>query len=474
MSLGQLLASGAAAVFNPGMFLMVCVAIILGTIFGALPGVSATMAVALGLTFTYTMEPIPAIVFLVAIYCSSITGGSITAILFKIPGVPSSAPTTFDGYPMAQRGEAGKALGVALLASAIGGLFSAIAMFLLSQPLTKAALQFGPSDLFAVTFMGLSILTCLDSDHILNCIISGLIGLLLACVGQDKMYAVQRLTFGSRNLLAGIDMIPVLIGLFAVTEVFKQTDPKKKRLSAEDGISGGKWTMLRCSVIGTIVGILPGAGATIASFMCYTMETKFSKHPEKFGTGIIDGIAASETANNAATGGAMVPLLSLGIPGGNAAAVMMSALTLKGVQLGPLLLTNQPTYLSATFMSMIVTNILMVIVAMAIAKVFAQILAIPYSYLGPIIMMLALIGTYGDQMSATSVQIMVLAGILGLVVRACHLNSAAIVLGLVLGNMCEQNFSRGYLMSKGSILTMFNPTLHPIASCCCSARSSWL
>ena len=231
MSLGQLLASGAAAVFNPGMFLMVCVAIILGTIFGALPGVSATMAVALGLTFTYTMEPIPAIVFLTAIYCSSITGGSITAILFKIPGVPSSAPTTFDGYPMAQRGEAGKALGVALLASAIGGLFSAIAMFLLSQPLTKAALQFGPSDLFAVTFMGLSILTCLDSDHILTCIISGLLGLLMACVGQDKMYAVQRLTFGSRNLLAGIDMIPVLIGLFAVTEVFKQTDPKKKRLS---------------------------------------------------------------------------------------------------------------------------------------------------------------------------------------------------------------------------------------------------
>ena len=221
--------------------------------------------------------------------------------------------------------------------------------------------------------------------------------------------------------------------------------------------------MIRCSVVGTVVGILPGAGATIASFMCYTMETKISKHPEKFGTGIIDGIAASETANNAATGGAMVPLLSLGIPGGNAAAVMMSALTLKGVQLGPLLLTNQPTYLSATFMSMIVTNILMVIVAMAIAKVFAQILAIPYSYLGPIILMLALIGTYGDQMSATSVQIMVLAGILGLVVRACHLNSAAIVLGLVLGNMCEQNFSRGYLMSKGNILTMFNPTMHPIA-----------
>ena len=195
----------------------------------------------------------------------------------------------------------------------------------------------------------------------------------------------------------------------------------------------------------------------------YDQTFWLSKHPEKFGTGIIDGIAASEASNNAATGGAMVPLLSLGIPGGNAAAVMMSALTLKGVQLGPLLLTNQPTYLSATFMSMIVTNILMVIVAMAIAKVFAQILAIPYSYLGPIILMLALIGTYGDQMSATSVQIMVLSGILGLIVRACHLNSAAIVLGLVLGSMCEQNFSRGYLMARANVLQMFNPALHPIA-----------
>ncbi len=477
MSTVELLKLGFGYVLDPGMFVMVCIAIVLGTIFGALPGVSATMAVALGLTFTYTMEPIPAIVFLVAIYCSSITGGSITAILFKIPGVPSSAPTTFDGYPMAQRGEAGKALGVALLCSAVGGLFSALAMFLLSGPLTQAALQFGPADLFAVTFLGLSILTCLDGDHILTTIISGLIGLLLACVGQDKMYAVQRLTFGSQQLLAGIEMIPVLIGLFAVTEVLKQTN-KKDFLNAEDGIGGGKvntkmpslkemwslkWTMLRCSVVGTVVGILPGAGATIASFMCYTMEAKVSPRGPKFGTGIIDGVAASETSNNAATGGAMVPLLSLGIPGGNAAAVMMSALTLKGVQMGPLLLVNQPEYLSATFASMIISNILMVIVAIGIAKVFAQILAIPYSYLGPIIVMLALIGAYANQMSIADVQIMVLAGVLGVIIKVCHFNSAAIVLGLVLGSMCESNFSRAYLMSKASIPTMFSPAQNPIA-----------
>ena len=467
MTTWELFTNGFSVLMDPYTFMMVVFAIIVGTIFGALPGVSATMAVALGLPFTYSMQPIPAIVFLVAVYCSSITGGSITAILFKIPGVPSSAPTTFDGYPMAQRGEAGKALGIALGSSAIGGLVSALAMLTLSPQLTQAALSFSPSDIFAVTFMGLSILTCLDSKNILRTLISGLLGLLLACVGQDPMYAVQRLTFGSGELIAGLEMIPVLIGIFAVTEVLKQTK-KRDKLSADEGTAsvntkmpswrewwGIKWLLARCSVIGTIVGILPGAGATIASFLCYSTETKLSKHPEKFGTGIIDGVAASETANNAATGGAMVPLLSLGIPGGNAAAVMMSALVLKGVQLGPLLLVNQPQYLSATFASMVVTNILMVIVAIAIAKVFAQILAVPYSYLGPIIIMLAIIGSYATNMSIADVKIMAIAGVIGLIISACHFNSAALILGLVLGVICEGNFSRAYTISRADVAAMF-------------------
>ncbi len=468
MTTWELFTNGFGVLMDPYTLLMVVFAIIVGTIFGALPGVSATMAVALGLPFTYSMQPIPAIVFLVAVYCSSITGGSITAILFKIPGVPSSAPTTFDGYPMAQRGEAGKALGIALGSSAIGGLVSALAMLTLSPQLTQAALSFSPSDIFAITFMGLSILTCLDSKNILRTLISGLLGLLLACVGQDPMYAVQRLTFGSPELIAGLEMIPVLIGIFAVTEVLKQTK-KRDKLSADESNAsvntkmpswrewwGIKWLLARCSVIGTIIGILPGAGATIASFLCYSTETKLSKHPEKFGTGIIDGIAASETANNAATGGAMVPLLSLGIPGGNAAAVMMSALVLKGVQLGPLLLVNQPQYLSATFASMVVTNILMVIVAIAIAKVFAQILAVPYSYLGPIIIMLAIIGSYATNMSIADVKIMAIAGVIGLAISACHFNSAALILGLVLGVICEGNFSRAYTISRANLVNMFS------------------
>ncbi|MBQ6435240.1 MAG: tripartite tricarboxylate transporter permease [Synergistaceae bacterium] len=468
MTTWELFTNGFSVLMDPYTFMMVVFAIIVGTIFGALPGVSATMAVALGLPFTYSMQPIPAIVFLVAVYCSSITGGSITAILFKIPGVPSSAPTTFDGYPMAQRGEAGKALGIALGSSAIGGLVSALAMLTLSPQLTQAALSFSPSDIFAITFMGLSILTCLDSKNILRTLISGLLGLLLACVGQDPMYAVQRLTFGSGELIAGLEMIPVLIGIFAVTEVLKQTKKRTKLESDETNASvntkmpsfkewwGIKWLLARCSVIGTVIGILPGAGATIASFLCYSSETKLSKHPEKFGTGIIDGIAASETANNAATGGAMVPLLSLGIPGGNAAAVMMSALVLKGVQLGPLLLVNQPQYLSATFASMVVTNILMVVVAIGIAKVFAQILAVPYSYLGPIIIMLAIIGSYATNMSIADVKIMAIAGVLGLIISACHFNSAALILGLVLGVICEGNFSRAYTISRADIVGMFS------------------
>ena len=476
----ELLSSGLAVVFEPTTLLMVLFAVVLGTIFGALPGVSATMAVALGLPFTYTMQPVPAIVFLVAIYCSSITGGSITAILFKIPGVPSSAPTTFDGYPMAQRGEAGKALGVALVTSAIGGLVSALAMFLLSPQLTQAALKFGPSEMFAVTFLGLSILTSLDSKNILRTVISGLLGLTLATIGQDPMYGVQRLTFGSKQLLSGIEMIPVLIGVFAVTEVLQQTREKRK-LQGEGQTNAKinttmpkwqewmsiKWVIVRSSIIGTVVGILPGAGATIASFLCYSTETKLSKYPEKFGTGIIDGIAASEAANNAATGGAMVPLLSLGIPGGNAAAVMMSALVLKGVQLGPLLLVNQPTYLSATFISMIITNIVMVFVAIAIAKVFAQILAIPYSILGPVIIMLAIIGSYATSMSVMDVKIMAIAGIAGVLFRVLKFNSAALILGLVLGSICEGNFSRAYTMSRGNLFQMFNKPIAGIIMLVC-------
>lgn len=481
----DLLLTGLKIVFTPSTFFLLVAGTVLGVIFGAMPGVSASMAVALALPFAYAMNPVIAIAFLVSVYCASITGGGITAILFRIPGTPSSAPTTFDGYPMAQRGEAGKALGFSLIASAVGGLVAAFAMALVSPQLATVALQFGPSELFAVSFLGLSVLSCLDSDNIVKTLISGLLGLLLACVGMDPMLGIARFTWGNSTLLSGIEMIPVMIGLFAVTEVLKQTVKPKKIDTKKDAVGGEsagkmktvlpsfrevwetKFTMARSSVIGTIVGILPGAGATIASFLSYAIEKKVSKHPEKLGTGIPDGIVASEAANNAATGGSMVPLLSLGIPGGNAAAIMMTALVIKGVQIGPMLVKTQPEYLASVFGSMLVTNIIMVIVAMAVAKVFAKILSVPYSILGPVIIMMAAIGAYALNNNTGDVALMAGAGIIGYMFVKLGYNSAALVLGLVLGQMCESNFRRAYTLTNGSMSAIFTKPITAVIMICC-------
>ena len=479
----DLLFTGLKIILTPSTFLLITAGTILGVIFGALPGVSASMAVALALPFAYAMNPVIAIAFLVAVYCASITGGGITAILFKIPGTPSSAPTTFDGYPMAQRGEAGKALGFSLVASAVGGMVAAFAMALISPQLASVALKFGPSELFAVSFLGLSVLSCLDSDNIVKTLISGLLGLFLACIGMDPMLGIARFTWGSSTLLSGIEMIPVMIGLFAVTEVLKQTGKPRTKLESvskdDDGskvktvlpgfkeIWDTKATMARSSVLGTIVGILPGAGATIASFLSYAIEKKVSKRADKLGTGIADGIVASEAANNAATGGSMVPLLSLGIPGGNAAAIMMTALVIKGVQIGPLLVKTQPDYLASVFGSMFVTNIVMVIVAMAVAKVFAKILAVPYTILGPVIVMLATIGAYALKNNSGDVLLMATAGIIGYLFVKLKYNSAALVLGLVLGQMSESNFRRAYTLTNGSLATIFTKPITAVLMTAC-------
>ncbi|MCQ8212753.1 tripartite tricarboxylate transporter permease [Cetobacterium somerae] len=479
----DLLGMGLRIILNPSTFLLITAGTILGVVFGAMPGVSASMAVALALPFAYAMDPVIAIAFLVSVYCASITGGGITAILFKIPGTPSSAPTTFDGYPMAQRGEAGKALGFSLIASAVGGLVAAFAMALVSPQLASIALEFGPSELFAVSFLGISVLSCLDSDNIVKTLISGLIGLLLACVGMDPMLGISRFTWGSSTLLSGIEMIPIMIGLFAVTEVLKQT-AKSKKIEVSDKeknestkmktvlpsvkeIWETKGTMTRSSILGTVIGILPGAGATIASFLSYAIEKKVSKHPEKLGTGIADGIVASEAANNAATGGSMVPLLSLGIPGGNAAAIMMTALVIKGVQIGPLLIKTQPQYLASVFGSMLITNIVMVIVAMAVAKVFAKILAIPYTILGPVIVMLATIGAYALKNNTGDVILMAAAGIIGYMFVKLGYNSAALVLGLVLGQMSESNFRRAYTLANGDLVKVFTRPITAVLMIAC-------
>ena len=455
----ELLLTGLQALASPVTFMWLFVGVVLGVIFGALPGVSATMAIVLCISFTYSMEPVVAIAFLSAVYCAAITGGGITAILFKIPGTPSSAATVLDGYPMVQRGEAGKALSISLICSGLGGLASAIIMFALTQPLMKVALEFGSPEMFAVCCLGLSTLVFLDEKHKLNTFASAIIGLWLGTVGMDYFSSVPRFTFGISKLLDGIDPLPFMLGLFAAVEIYnvahtprdmsayskdKQADITK--LASFKDIWEVKWTTLRSGVLGTFVGVMPGAGATIASWLAYGVEAKFSKDPSQLGKGDPHGICASETANNAATGGAMVPLLAMGIPGSNAAAMMMTALAIHGVQMGPLLLKAQPEFLSATFLSMIFANIIMIFVSLAVAKVFASILKVPYHVLGTFIMLLAFTGCYAYQNSMADVVIMVIGGIFGYYFKKYEFNPSALVLGLVLGPMLEKHFRRGMSM----------------------------
>ena len=454
----DLVIQGFGVIFDPGVLIYIVCGTVLGAVFGALPGVSSAMATMLALPFTYSMQALPAIAFLVTVYCAAITGGSITAVLFRIPGTPSSACTCLDGYPMLERGEAGKALGISLITSAIGGIFSSFVMMLCTKQLAAMALKFGPTELFAVAFMGLSVMTALDAGNSLRTVISGLIGLGLACVGIDPIQGFNRLTFGSIQLMNGIEMIPVMVGLFATVEVVKQLAKRRTMDTSKItntntqirglGLWGMKFTILRSAIIGTVVGILPGAGATIASFLSYAAEVKLSKEPETYGKGNPRGVAASETANNAASGGSMVPLLSMGIPGGNAAAVMMAAMTIKGVQMGPLLLRTQPMFLSTVFATQIVTGILMVIVSVVIAKVFTKILDIPYSFLGTTILMLSIIGAFATNNNITNVLIMAVATVMGVLFSKYKFSASALVLGLVLGEICESNLRRGVLLSK--------------------------
>ena len=467
----ELILTGLKVVCTPGTLLWIVLGVVLGVIFGALPGVSATMAIVLCISFTYTMSPVMGIAFLSAVYCAAITGGSITAILFKIPGTPSSAATVLDGYPMVERGEAGKALTVALVSSGLGGLASCIIMFALTQPLMQLALKFSSAEQFAVCCLGLAMLVFLDEDHKLNTFASAIVGLWFGTIGLDWFSSVPRFTFGSSKLLDGIEALPFMLGVFAAVEIFKEirkpadrsayskdNQAKVDKLASFKELWELKWTALRSGILGTFVGIMPGAGATIAAWLSYTVESKMSKHPELLGHGDPHGICASD----AATGGAMVPLLAMGIPGSNAAAMMMTALAIQGVQMGPMLLKAQPEYLSATFTAMIIANISMIFISFGVAKVFAQILKVPYHILGTFIMMLALVGCYAYQGNMMDIYIMIFGGIFGYFFKKYKFDTSALILALVLGPMLEKNFRRGMEIAGNDPVAFFG---RPITLC---------
>jgi putative tricarboxylic transport membrane protein len=358
-----------------------------GIFFGALPGISSSMGVVLLLPFTYGMNGISAISMLVANFCGSTYGGSITAILFATPGTPEAVMTVLDGHPMHKQGKGGKALGLAVSASVIGGLFSSIMMLFMCIPLAKVAIQFGSADYVALSVLGLTAISGLGTGSQIKTLISGLIGLALATFGTDEITGITRFNFGSITFVNGIHFIPVMIGAFALSEVFMQAiekiEDKSLDLSSLKKIKVNpmtweefwlyKWTIFKSAILGLAIGALPGTGGTIAAVLAYSEAVRSSKEPERFGTGMPEGVIAPETANNAATGGAMVPTLTLGIPGSGTTAVILGAFVIHGMRPGPLLFTTQPTLLYAVFISMIIANLMLFIGGIFGVKAFAQV-----------------------------------------------------------------------------------------------------
>ena len=371
-----------------------------GILVGALPGLNATNGVALLLPFTITMEPIAAIAVLTTIYCAATFAGAITAILINTPGTSASATTCLDGYPLAQRGEAGRALGMAAVSSTIGGIISVLCLMAAAPLLAGAAYKFAPPEYFALTVFGLSMLASIGEESSIKSIMSGAFGVLLATVGIDLLTTVQRFTFGMNELTEGIGFVPVMIGVFGIAELLTQAGQLgivRERITLRAIQLPNKadyqqtWkAILRSSGIGTFIGILPAEGATIASMIGYNEAKRWSKTPEEFGKGSIEGIAGSEAANNSATGGAMVPTLALGIPGSPTAAVILAGLMVHGLRPGPTMFTEQSTFVFAIFWSMLLVNVLFFFVGLYGARIFARATLIPLTILWPMVFLFSM------------------------------------------------------------------------------------
>jgi putative tricarboxylic transport membrane protein len=437
------------------VFLLLC-ATLGGVVIGALPGLNATTGAALLLPFTLTMDPVPAIALLTAIYCSATFAGAITAILINTPGTSASATTCLDGYPMAQRGEAGRALGLAVVSSTVGGVFSVLVLMACAPILARAAYNFAPPEYFALTLFGLSMLISVGGGSAIKNLISGAFGILLATVGTDLLTSVKRFTFESPHLYDGIGFVPVMIGVFGISELISQASrlsEKRERVimdaiklpSKEDYRRVWK-TILRSSGIGTFIGVLPAEGATVASMIGYNEAKRWSKKPEEFGKGSPEGIAGSEAANNSATGGAMVPTLALGIPGSPTAAVILAGLLVHGLRPGPTMFTDQAEFAYAIFWSMLFVNLLFLLVGLYGARAFARVTLIPVTVLWPCVFVFSIVGAYALDQSMFDVWIAIAAGILGYFMRMYGFSVVPLAIGLILGGMLEQRLGQSMVM----------------------------
>jgi len=447
---------------TPTAILAIGLGSLVGLVFGSIPGLTFTVALALALPITFAMDPVPAIGLLLGTYIGGMTGGSVSAILLGIPGTPSAAATVLDGYPMTKRGEASIALGTAVIVSVFGGIFSLIVMIVSVDMVSRIAIGFGPAEKFALVLFGLSTICGLCGRSLLKGLISGILGLMIMTIGLDAIDGVSRLTFGTVNMLQGVNMLVAMIGLFAVPfiiEAFSHSgDPAPKHVAnvraqlPPMGLLLKKtWLMLRCSVLGTCIGAIPGTGGAIASFLAYDHAKRFSKDSESFGKGNIDGVIAPETANNAVTGGTLIPLLSLGIPGDPATAIVLAGLMIHGITPGPALFMNYANEVYGMYIAVVIAYVWVLGLQLVGIRLFVHVLKIPRDMLAVIVLVLSVIGAYSIRNSVFDIYTMAVIGVLAYLLVAVRIPTTPIILGMVLGPTLENEFRTGMMLSAGSM-----------------------
>lgn len=459
------LALGFSVALRPENLLFALLGVLLGTIIGALPGIGPSAGIAILLPLTFGMDGATAIIMLAGIYYGAMYGGTITSVLINVPGESASVMTTLDGYQMARQGRAGAALGMAAIGSFIAGTIGVLLMMIFAPLLASYALSFGPPEYFALMLMGMATLAGLSSGSALKSLLMVVLGLMLATVGLDIISGEQRFTFEHLELLEGIEFLPIAIGLFGISELLVMAEETGRleilKVKIQNVFPRGRdWVasrgaILRGSLIGFFIGVLPGAGATLSSFFSYSLEKRLSKHPEKFGTGVVEGVAGPESANNSATAGALVPMLTLGIPGSGTTAVMLGALIMYGIRPGPQIFETRPDVVWGLIASMYVGNVLLVIMNIAFIPAFVAVLRTPRAALVSTIAVLCLVGAYSLQVSLFHVWVMLAAGVFGYFMRKLNYPPAPLVLALVLGPMLEQTLRQSMIISQGSIGIFF-------------------
>ena len=442
--------------------LAVAVGSVVGVIFGAIPGLTFSMALALLLPFTFGMEATPAIALLLGIFIGGMTGGSVSAILIGIPGTPSSAATVFDGYPMAQKGEASVALGGAVIASVFGGVFSLLVMVLLLEQVAGFAIKFGPAEIFALVLFGLSTICGLGERSMVRGLVAGVLGLMLVIIGLDPIDGVARLTFGTVELQQGVNLLVGMIGLFAVPQVISTFIDygrvKAKPIGTDVRASLPSWRqlklrfglMLRCSGIGTAIGAIPGTGGPIAAFLAYDHARRFDRKPEAFGKGELSGVVAPESANNAVTGGTMIPLLSLGIPGDPATAVILGGMILHGLAPGPTLFQTNLQAIYAIYIAIFIAYMVTLVVQIWGIRWFVRVMSVPAHVMALVIIVMCVLGSYAIRNSMFDVYLMAVMGLIGYVLKRLSIPVAPVVLGLVLGGTLENTYRTALILNEGS------------------------